>query len=137
MISVTLIAGCGGISVSGRVTFSDDDSPVPCGTVCFASDKWMFRGQISPNGTYAMGTKQADDGIPKGEYTVYLLGTDVQAGFHPAEAGHTPEPMYVSIVDPKFLSASTSGLTAKIDGNTQDLNFQVGRNPAFPKDKLP
>ncbi|MDR1958178.1 MAG: hypothetical protein LBQ54_03910 [Planctomycetaceae bacterium] len=129
-------SGCNGnVSVSGKVTFSDDDMPVPGGTICFVSGNNAMRGRINEDGTYVMGMTTGKGGIPKGDYDVYFLGTEAVAGFHPTEPGHEPEPKYVSYVDTKFLSASTSGLTVKIEGKTINLDFKVDRNPNFPKGK--
>ena len=133
------LVGCSGnIPVSGRVVFSDDESPVPVGYICFDSGRSVSRGQIKPDGTYVMGTAKTADGVPPGQYDVYFISTEAVVGEsdNTGESGQG-EPVYMSFLDEKYMSASQSGLTANIEGPTKNLEFKVDRNPKFPVDKMP
>jgi hypothetical protein len=132
---VVASVGCSSnVSVSGKVTFSDDNSAVPFGIICFDNGTFLARGSIK-DGTYVMGSVSETDGIPPGEYRVYFIGTDAVVGYRSAQSGEEPDPKYAPFVAQQFLSASTSGLTAKIDGKTTNLDFKVDRDSNFPKDK--
>ena len=65
------VVGCGDkVSMRGKVTFSDDQSPLTVGQVTFQSDKVLARGYVKPDGTYIIGTDKEKDGLPKGTYRV-------------------------------------------------------------------
>ena len=108
--------------MTGKVTFSDDNSPVPVGTICFeGSDGKMGRAEIQPDGTYRAGFDSAKDGLPKGSYKVYLTGVVKMDENAPG----IPTP--IPLIDPKYSNPSASGLTFEADGKTSILNFSVDR----------
>ena len=119
----TIISGCsnGNVRFGGKVTFSDDDSPLTTGTVCFESSTFLGRGELDKNGKYDLGSLSAKDGIPKGTYRVYITG---------AAQGGTDEkgtPILVPLIDPKFVAGNTSGLTVTIDGSSKSFDITVDR----------
>ena len=137
--SLVLLCGILGCSTNvpfgGRVTFSDDGSPLTEGIVCFETNTFLARGQLDKNGCYDLGTYGAKDGIPKGEYRVYItaamksVGADAvlspgQEGYNPAYAALPPS---APLLDKKYDTGQTSGLTATIDGTTKTFDFQVDR----------
>jgi len=69
-----LLTGCSDhAQISGTVTLTDG-TPVARGHVVFENDTISARGEIQPDGSFRMGTRSATDGVPRGEYTVYLTG---------------------------------------------------------------
>ena len=75
-LSLLLLAGCndGKVGLRGKAVFSDDGSPVPVGTVCFETDNYFSRGDLSPDGTFVVGSLKQTDGLPSGTYRVYITG---------------------------------------------------------------
>lgn len=134
-LAFLVFVGCSGnVKSGGTVVFSDDGSPVPCGTICFATDTFLARGDIV-DGKFTLGSESEKDGLPPGEYRVYFSAVEEAIDEGEAdENGVKPEPTYVSLIDLKYLSADTSGLTQKIDGSTKNsLEFKLDRNPDFPE----
>ena len=60
------------VQMRGKVTFSDDNSPLTSGQVSFQSDTVLARGYLKPDGTYILGTDTEKDGLPKGTYRVSI-----------------------------------------------------------------
>ena len=124
VISATMLGtGCsnGNVSFGGKVTFSDDDSPLTLGTVCFESPTFLGRGELNQDGKYDLGSLSTSDGIPKGTYKVYVTGA--------AKGGMSDKgsPILIPIIDPKYVAASTSGLSVTIDGKSKSFDIKVDR----------
>lgn len=98
LVATLIMTGChsGKVPVSGKVTFSDDLSPVS-GTVYFQSENHLARGEIKKDGSYVLGSEKSTDGLPPGTYRVYIQES-------PVEIGKTAsgEPIFENIVDSKF-----------------------------------
>ena len=62
-------------SLRGTVTY-EDGTPLDRGIVYFASGNILARGAIQRDGTYVVGTDGQKDGLPRGEYKVYILGAE-------------------------------------------------------------
>ena len=130
--------GCSqNVKLGGRVTFSDDESPLTTGVVCFESDSFLARGVLNQDGYYDLGSLALKDGIPKGEYRVYISEA---VAVEKATITHVPgQPEYVMrsggvggkmlipLIDPKFTAGKTSGLIVTIDGSSKKFDFQVDR----------
>jgi len=118
------VVGCGGgkVGLRGKVTFSDDDSPLTVGTVCFETDTFIARGVLQGDGSYSMGSMSNSDGLPPGIYRVYVTGA-VRA---PDNAGGGMT-MPIPLIDSKFASGRSSGITAEITTSTKTFDFQVDR----------
>ncbi|MGL4943384.1 MAG: hypothetical protein ACRC46_09365 [Thermoguttaceae bacterium] len=109
-----VVIGCGSKfkPLGGKVTF-EDGKPLHCGYVVFVNGGFQSTGDIQADGTYTVGTLDMKDGIPPGDYQVYITG-----------AGETKDSGgYTSFINKKFESTETSGLTCKVpvDGNTFDI----------------
>jgi hypothetical protein len=115
------LSGCNGkqVGLSGKVVFSDDGSPVTFGTVCFATPTFQAKGEIRKDGTFTMGSWGASDGLPPGTYQVYILGLTEDLGGD----------LIYSVLDPKWTSPSTTGLTVTVEKTTRNLEIKVDRNP--------
>ncbi|MDR3232727.1 MAG: hypothetical protein LBT46_03530 [Planctomycetaceae bacterium] len=67
-----LTAGCSNrILIKGTVTYEDDGSPVRHGIIHFDSDKGSYSSTFT-NGNYKTGGEKKVQGIPPGQYTVWL-----------------------------------------------------------------
>lgn len=123
---LALLTGCGNKQrLGGKVTFADDGSPVVRGVVFFSTPTLVAQGAIREDGSYVVGTDRLDDGLPYGEYEVYVIGTD-HIEFKNDRKGakrehHTP------MVDPKYSKAETSGLRFTADGKTKRFDLQLDR----------
>ena len=125
--------GSGNLAVSGKVVFSDDKAPAPNGVICFDSGTISSRGTIQSDGTFKMGSLKEADGLPPGNYKVFFVDVQEQTGVIKGAAGDADEPIYTSLIDIKYLSPETSGLTTEVTSTTKELSFELDRNPKFPK----
>ena len=141
LILLSGILGCGpNVKFGGRVTYSDDDSPLTTGMVCFESNTFLARGPLDKDGCYDLGSLALNDGIPKGEYRVYVSGADsveqVEMKQVPGQADYVTSTgmsgtmagqIFTPLIDPKFTQGKTSGITVTIDGSSKKFDFQVDR----------
>ena len=127
-LSVLLIAaGCGRkVSFGGKVTFSDDGAPLTSGTVFFESPTLAAQGKINTDGTYTVGTDKMADGLPAGTYQVYLVGTE-HTEIKAMPDGKSQSEIRTPVIDPKYSSAGTSGLSVTVGGGTKKFDIQVER----------
>jgi len=109
-----LLTGCGtNVRVTGTVSF-EDGSPLTTGVVIFNSGKAESTAPIEKDGSYKVGTLKSDDGLPPGTYQVYISG----AALYP-QIGAMGQPLgsVVHLIDTKFTSPETSGLTCEVKRN--------------------
>jgi hypothetical protein len=127
-----LAAGCSGnMPVSGKVTFSDDGSPVPVGMVVFDDGINMARAPIQPDGTFVMGFNKDGDGVPPGTYGVTIVGT-VKLLDNPDDVYPPPSE---ELVDLKYSDKATSGLSITVDGSKKTFDIKVERPKKVPNGK--
>ncbi len=118
--------GCGGNqSLSGKVTFSDDGSPLTKGVVIFTTATHNAQGVIKKDGTYVVGFQKLNDGIPRGDYKVYIGGAEDVISTRTSDGGESNR--YVPLIDSKYFSSENSGLTFKADGSQRTFDIQVDR----------
>lgn len=124
-----LSVGCGDKQkLGGRVTFTDDGSPIEACTIIFDAGSHVAQGNvIKPDGTYVVGSTGLNDGIPYGEYRVYITGGQT------VTEGKNGESIYTSEIDPKYRQAETSGLTFIADGKKKTFDIQLDRIPGGGK----
>jgi len=141
LIALIGILGCSqNVKFGGRVTYSDDGSPLTTGVVCFESSSFLARGELDQEGRYDMGSVNLKDGIPKGEYRVYISGADavetVELVHASGQANHIVNPgtsgtmggrTLTPLIAPKFTAGKTSGISVTIDGSSKKFDFQVDR----------
>ena len=109
------------VPMRGKVTFSDDKSPLTVGMVSFTSGSLLARGHLKPDGTYVIGTDTDRDGLPKGTYTVTISdAVEVKPGVPSSSGLPAPSIMRQLIVpmEPK---------TVVVDGKTKVYNIEVER----------
>ena len=126
VVVVALVAlGCGDanrVNVRGKVTFSDDGSPLTRGIVCVDNDKVMARGTVQPDGSYAIGVEKDGRGIPPGSYKVSILFAQEEI---PGGAPYSPR--YNKLIDDKYASRHTSGIELVIEPSTTLFDITVDR----------
>ena len=120
-------AGCGNgqVGLSGKVTFSDDDSPLTVGMVCFSTNSFLARGALNGDGVYTLGSSSEKDGLPPGSYRVYIEGAVKEDGKN--KDGNMSLPNMIPAIDPKYNVAKTSGLVAEVTASTKTFDFKVDR----------
>ena len=123
------VLGCGNgqVGLSGKVTFSDDDSPLTVGMVCFSTDSFLARGAIQGDGTYTLGSASEKDGLPPGQYRVYVEGAVKEKEDGKNQGGGMSLPTMVTAIDPKFSAGKTSGIVADVTASTKTFDFKVDR----------
>gem|GEM_PF-572610 len=122
-VLLTFLTGCGSghVPLSGKVTFSDDGSLLTVGTVGFLKDGHLARGTIQPNGTYSVSFGEMG-GLPPGTYQVIVFAeksTEV-----PPDSGNYT---YEYLIDKKYETPDTSGLTVEVNASTRTFDIQVDR----------
>ena len=118
------LAGCGkGMrSVEGDVTFKDGQ-PLKGGMVIFEpmnpqAQNISPRGDIGEDGKFQMSTFAAGDGVPEGQYRVYLTPP---LPANPNDIGR------VKFVPAKYESPETSGLTFEVTSTKKPLRIALER----------
>ncbi|MDR1957740.1 MAG: hypothetical protein LBQ54_01615 [Planctomycetaceae bacterium] len=124
---IPALVGCGNPKVHGKVVYSDDGSPLDRGIVNFITDDYIARGPIDKSGNYVVGSMKARDGIPSGEYKIYI--SDTTKVF---KKRNSDVIVYKRLVDPKYENAESSGLTLNVKGS-QVFNITVDRYDASKK----
>ena len=122
LFTVLIIAfpGCSDkVKVRGKITFSDDQSPLTIGQVRFQSTTMQARGVLKSDGSYALGTVSEKDGIPKGTYTVAIVDAH-DLIVPPSSGGALPMPVMKPLIAP-FEE------TVVVDGKQKVFNFVVDR----------
>ncbi|MDR1479533.1 MAG: hypothetical protein LBJ00_11395 [Planctomycetaceae bacterium] len=124
LILLLLFIGCSNkVELGGKVTFSDDGTPLGVGEVCFETDTYFARGKLKPDGSYVVGSLSAKDGIPPGNYRVYIIDAEEKTG----EKDKFGTEITEQLIDIKFTSSLTSGLTADVSKSLKRFDFKVDR----------
>ena len=123
------LTGCSDhVSLSGRVTYSDDGSPLESGTVIFQTAALFARGEIGKDGKYVMATMRPNDGLPPGQYRVFV--NSAYRYEFPEGGGPANE---ILLITHKYTSPETSELVVDVDRSTRTFDFQVDRMPGTKK----
>ena len=124
-----VVAGCGSsgpemASVYGTVTYQG--KPLEKGTISFVStdpERPNASGTIQPDGTYELQTREPDDGAQVGDYRVAVTDIDPEV-FNSALPGE-PVEAPKSAIPEKYQNAQESGLTAKVESGSNNLDFDL------------
>jgi hypothetical protein len=121
--SLLIFAGCGNnhVGLSGKVTFTDG-TPLTVGEVCFVTDTFAAYGTLKNDGTYVVGSISENDGLPKGNYHVYIAGA-IKVNAEETE----------SLIDEKYGNRETSGLTVEVPTPNGKFDITVEPNPKTKK----
>jgi hypothetical protein len=133
LVSLSLIGCSGNVPLGGRVTFEDNGEPLTEGTIAFVSGTHQARSAIDTDGKYTLGFQKEGNGLPKGEYKVYIqavrvefqTGAEKDAYGSPVIIRRTETPLIAA----KYANADTSGLTFTVDGKTKTFDIKVERAP--------
>lgn len=125
------LLGCSGqvatYPVRGMVVYPDG-KPVTKGSVEFdAIDQKKpitAAGQISPDGTFQLGTYAPNDGAIAGEHRVAVIA-DYQIGTGIERPDELPPP----VLDPKFRDFKTSGLKVTVKPSVNNILIEVDYAP--------
>lgn len=130
VLSAIFFTGCGdNVPLGGTVTFSDDGSPLEVGTIAFTNGTMQARGDIGAGGKYDLGTLKVGDGLPPGDYKVYITGAEKTEAGKTIGTGEYQSTLnkITQLIDPKYSSADKTPLTAKVDASTKQIDFKVDR----------
>jgi len=117
-----LFVGCSDhVQVKGKVTLTDG-TPLGVGDVVFEKQDFAATGMIKNDGSYTMGSLKATDGLPKGEYTVYVRGatqTGKAVEFQSMGGGGQMQRMSIPSLEPIIAKEYTSASTSPLKVNVQ------------------
>jgi hypothetical protein len=122
-----LLTGCssGNVQVKGKVTLTDG-TPVACGEVVFEQKTFAANGHIQPDGSYELGSLKANDGLPKGEYVVYIRRAT--RGSDPVGQGNmVPMSAFTPVIAKAYTSVSDSPLRCNVQ---KSMTFDIEVPPS-------
>ena len=123
-VVLALITGCGSnVGLKGKVTFSDDGSPLTVGTVAFLKDGQIARGTLDEKGNYVVGFDKVANGLPPGRWQVYISGADEIVDTCEETGTVTRKPL----IGAKYQSPETSELVLDVNASTKVFNIEVDR----------
>ena len=128
-LGILVIGGCESKSglelfpVRGEVTYKG--KPVPEGTVAYlpqGSGSRQATGAIQPDGTFALMTRQQDDGAMRGSYNIAIYAYKPHPGEPKTREAHealarTGGLKRQFLIPEKYTDPTTSGLTDTVDEN--------------------
>jgi len=119
LLLILLVLGCGNgnIPLKGRVVFEDDGSPLTVGTVLLCTPTMQSRGDLDKDGYFTVATLGTKDGLPAGTYNVGIVGANEDL----------PDGSLKALLEDKWYSPQTSGLTVQIDKGMKNLEIKVTR----------
>ena len=132
LLILAFLCGCStNVPLSGRITFEDTGEPLTMGTIAFVSGNHQARSDIDADGRYILGFQKTGDGLPKGEYQIYIqavqveyiTGTKLDAYGQPEVIDRKDIPLIAN----KYRNPETSGLTFTADGKTKTFDIKVER----------
>ncbi|MDO4585757.1 MAG: hypothetical protein Q4C95_00510 [Planctomycetia bacterium] len=133
-IAIVAFVGCGpnNTGLTGKVSFSDDHSPLTKGIVILDDGSHVAKGPIQPDGTFKMGFEKAGNGVPPGTYKVYIQGAvDVEPEEHEDQDGKMVSSTMLSdatfLIDKKFTTRKTTDIEVTVTKEDQVLDIVVDR----------
>ena len=107
------------VTITGRVVYDDDGSPLTAGTVLLCTPTMQARGHLDKNGYFNVGTLGDKDGLPPGHYEVAFVGAVDNEDR--------------ALLTDKWYSPKTSGMTVEVEKGMKSLEIRVDRNPKLPR----
>ena len=123
---LTALSGCGSSmgQVEGKIVWSDGSpaKELAGGQVIFESQQMRItsRGEIGPNGEFALRTVKEGDGVQVGEYDVAIVE-------HRAATGGEGSPVSPQRLADKYYDFKTSGLKATVKSGNNPITLTVER----------
>ena len=131
ILAAVSLCGCSkNVPLSGRITFEDTGEPLTMGTIAFVQGAQQARSDIDSDGRYKLGFVKDGDGLPKGQYQIYIRAVRVEGTWGPVNAdGYAEEIILATIplIADRYKSPETSGLTFIADGKSRKFDIQVER----------
>ena len=135
-----LFIGCSdNVQIRGTVTLTDG-TPVTLGSVIFENENATFsaRGDIQSDGSFRMGSQSERDGLPRGEYVVYISGAmqtgspvqvqSISGGVGGLVTEAISMPTFTPMIAPEYTSGSTSPLRFTVE-RSATFDIVVPPNP--------
>jgi hypothetical protein len=118
------LSGCGGGKYPVRGTVAlDDGTPVTRGLIVFeradGSPPVTARGNIGPDGKYALSTDKPGDGVPLGRYKVLV---------NPMDLSDLPDEQKNIPFAHKYLKFETSGLEFEVKAGANEFPITLERS---------
>jgi hypothetical protein len=122
------LIGCSNkVKISGTVTFSDGE-PVNFGCVCFDNNGKTYYGYLDNKGHYSPGELKDGDGVPCGNYKIWLSGTVLSEEILDKEGESTGKSYDTFRVTEKYTSPKTTDLKFEVKhGGSKTFDFTVER----------
>jgi len=130
ILSAVCLFGCSpNVPLGGRITFEDNGEPLPIGTIGFVSGNHQARSDIGSDGRYRLGFQREGDGLPKGEYKIYIQSVQLELTMGPSPDGDEVvlARKEIPLIADKYKSPETSGLTYTADGTAKTFDIKVER----------
>ncbi|MGL4594114.1 MAG: hypothetical protein ACRCUY_05235 [Thermoguttaceae bacterium] len=123
IVVILSMNGCSNkVPLKGKVTFSDDGTPLSYGIVCFVgSDGSLSRGHLNQDGTYVISSTGRNDGLPKGKYKVYLVSAEIVSSDKNGNSTYTP------LIAPKYETVDTTDIECEVTSSLRNFDFKVER----------
>ena len=123
VLSLGFLSGCGNkLPFGGKVTFSDDGSPLTVGSVVFTTDTYSARGALKEDGSYRISSESNNDGLPPGKYKVYITGAQKRAAVR-ADG-------FVPLIAKKYTTVKDTDLEVEVKSGVKTFDFTVERSDA-------
>jgi hypothetical protein len=128
--------GCSsGTKVSGKITFEEDGSPVSKGVIVFdALQQNSYAAKINADGSYISANKKQNQGIPPGNYKIWLAQTEqIENTYGPA--GETLVSKAIPQIAKEYCSVKTTPLELEVkSGGAMTFDIVI-KKPAEKKKK--
>ena len=131
IILITLCGCSKNVPLSGRITFEDNGEPLTMGTIAFVQGAHQARSEIDSDGRYKLGFEKDGDGLPPGEYQIYIQAVQVETAMDPANEDGISEEIILSVtplIADRYKNPETSGLSFIADGKSKTFDIQVERS---------
>lgn len=127
IFALLVLTGCSGkVNVTGTVKYPDG-TPLAQGNVFFrnADKTRMYQGTLQPDGSFALGELQDGDGIPSGTYAAWIAGANTSDYERNAAGVPVGKKIDTILIDTKYESPDTSGLSFTVGGGKNVLEITV------------
>ncbi|GHT14191.1 hypothetical protein FACS1894170_10940 [Planctomycetales bacterium] len=90
------------------------------------------RGDIDKDGKYTLGFEAVANGLPKGDYKVYIDNANRHENGEMID-GILLNQTVIPLIAKKYVTHETSGLTVKVDSSQRTFDIKVERAAPVPR----
>ncbi len=90
----------------------------------------MFQGELAADGTFQIGEIKDGDGVPPGNYMIWLAANTTDYEIDPVTEKPTGKIIRNIVIDPKFENRDTSGLSVVVERGKHEPIEIVVEKPA-------